>query len=133
MSISTLSILVDGTITASAGTATSVISKGISGNVHPVILDDSSAFDAQTTYVFTAKEPKVSVSAPNGYTQKRSSVKILKPLALDNGNRTVNTGFVEISVDPETTAAELTTLKVELAQCIMDTDLDDFFEKQSLS
>lgn len=131
MSISTLSVLVDGTITASAGTATSVISKGIVGSNHPVVLDDSSAFDSQTTVIFNTKEPKISETAPNGYTQKRSGYKILSPLALDNGNRTVNSASFQISVDPETTAAELTSLKVLACQCIMDSDLDDFYEKQS--
>jgi hypothetical protein len=133
MSISNMSVLVGGTITASAGTATSVISKGIQGQNHPVILDDASNFDAQTTIVFTAKEPKISDNAPNGYTQKRSSFKILSPLALDNLKKTVNTASFSISVDPETTAAELEALKVLAAQCIMDTDFSDFYEKQALS
>ena len=133
MSISTSSILVDGTVATTGGTATTVITKGDTLNEHRVILDDSSEFAAQTEIRFAVKEPKVNSGAPNGYTQQRNIVSVLKPLALDNGNSTVNSAKVEIACDPETTDAEKLNLRVTLCQLIMDSDFVDFWDKQSLA
>lgn len=133
MTISALSVNVDGTVATTGGTATTIISKGTLLDSHNVILDDASEFIAQTSIAFTNKDPKVSVAAPNGYTQSRKSVKINVPLALDNGNYTTNTVTITIAVDPETTDAEVTSLRVLAAQMIHDSDLDDFWNKGSMS
>lgn len=133
MTISNLSVNIDGTVATTGGTATPVISKGTLLDQHNVILDDSSEFIAQTSMSFANKDPKVSLSAPNGYTQARRSVKILEPLLLDNGNYTTNSATIILSVDPETTDAEKLSLRVLAAQAIHDSDLDDFWNKGSMS
>lgn len=133
MTIQALSVAVGATLAPTGGTATGVISKGQSLDSHVTVLNDSSAFIDQTLIAFSIKDPKVSSSAPNGYTQARSSVKISVPLDLDNGNRTVNTLSISLSVDPETTAAEIQALLVLGAQLLFDSDCSDFWKKQSLS
>jgi len=133
MSIVTSSILYDGTVSASGGTATGVIPKGDTNNARTVILDDSSEFIDQTRIEFSIQEPKVQTSAPNGYTQGRSFVKVKSPLALDNGNMTMNVGEIRISADHEWTAAERLTQRSLLAQLLIDPDFADFWDKQSLA
>lgn len=132
MSIRSSSILVDGTVAITAGTATGAISKGNDLNVHTVVLDDSSEFIDQTVVSFTAKDPKASATAPNGYTQQRQTVKINVPLALDNGNRTVNTVTLTIAVDPETTDAERLSLRVLATNVLNDADFTAFWDDGSL-
>lgn len=133
MAIETSSILYDGTVATTGGTATGVITKGGTLNQLNVILDDSSEFIDQTKVEFTVREPVVNPSAPNGYTQARSAVRMLIPLSLDNTNRTVNSLKIELSVDHETTDAEIQSMLVAGAQFLHDSDFSDFWKKQSLS
>lgn len=132
MSISAASVLVDGTVAATGGTATTFITKGATLNEHRVVLNDSSEFVSQTKLEFKTREPVVNAAAPNGYTQKRNSVKCLKPLILDNGGITTNSFDISISVDVETTDAEILTLRSLLAQIATDSDYDSFWNDQSV-
>lgn len=133
MSIVSGSVLYDGTVATTGGTATSFISKGGTLAQLDVILDDSSEFKDQTKVEFKVSEPRVQTSAPNGYTQQRNVVKVLSPLDLDNSNRTINTLEIKMSVDHETTDAEIESLLVLGAQLLHDSDFSDFWKKQSLS
>lgn len=133
MTISTASVLKDGTVATTSGTATSLLSKGNTLLQHNCILDDGAVFALQSSLQFTTKEPKASESAPNGYTQGRNSVYLKAPLSLDNGKTTVNTGSISIACDSETTAAEKLTMRVYLAQILVDPDFTDFWDKQSTS
>lgn len=133
MAISTASVLKDGTVATTGGTATGVIEKGSTLNTLDVILDDSSEFIAQSTVHFTVKDPKVNAGSPNGYTQARNVVLLKVPLALDNGNYTVNTLSITLAVDHETTDAEIESMLVYGAQLLHDSDFSDYWKKQSLS
>lgn len=133
MSISSASILLGGTVAASGGTATTFISKGDDPLSHKVILDDGSSFALQTEVRFSTKEPKVSVDAPNGYTQGRNFVVIQVPKLLANGNYTVNTYKCEISEDIEVSDAERAEAISLLAQMLVDTDYSDFWDKRSVA
>lgn len=133
MSIKSASILSGATsVAASGGTATTMIDKGTTDKT-TVILDDSSEFALQTKMEFSVVDPAVSSGAPNGYTQARAKARLLKPLLLDNGNYTTNTGQVQFSWDPETTAAERTEMRYLLAQAIVDSDYDEFYNNNSLA
>lgn len=132
MSIDSASILVDGTVGITGGTATGVLVKSVSGTTKKVVLDDSSEFLGQTEIDFSISDPRPQASAPNGYTQARTTVNIKKPLLLDNGDYTVNTFKAILSVDHETTDAEVENLKVTMCNLIMDTDFSDLWSKQSL-
>lgn len=131
MSISSASVLKDGTVATTGGTATSMITLD-KGNGHKVLIDDGAAFNLQSTIDFSVKSPKVSSSAPGGYTQGRNSVYLRVPLSLDNGNRTVNTAQISISCDPETTDAERLTMRVYLAQLLVDSDFTVFWDDQGI-
>jgi len=133
MSIQSSSVLVDGTIAASAGTATSLLTRGRNLDTVETILDDGSEFLNTSFIGFSTKSPKVSVNAPNGYTQVRNTVKVSVPLVLDNGNNTVNTVSVVLAVDVETTDTEVQSLLVTTAQLLTDSDFSDFWKKQSLA
>jgi len=133
MSISTASVLVNGTVATTGGTATTFISKGQNLDVHNTILDEGNEFIAQSTVSFNIKSPKVSTGAPNGFTQARNTVRISSPLALDNGSYTTNVLSISLAVDPETTDAEIETMLVLAAQILADSDYSDFWKKQSLA
>lgn len=133
MSLSAASILVGTTLAGTGGTATTFKTLGNTLTQHNLLLDDGSEFINQTELDFTIKSPKVDTSAPNGYTQQRMTCVIKRPLALDNGNRTVNTVRIEISVDHEATASEIDSLRELAAQVVFDADYDDFWQSMSLA
>lgn len=133
MSIQSSSILYDGTVSATGGTATTLKSKGGTNNELTVFLDDGSDFFDQKTVQFTVREPKVSASAPNGYTQARNKVRVMVPLALDNGNVTINTMEIHLNCDPETTDAEISTMLSLGGQLCTDSDFLEFWQKRSLA
>lgn len=133
MGIQSGAVLVDGTVATTGGTSTSFITKGNTLNELDLLLDNSAEFIAQTKIKFTVAEPRVQSSAPNGYTQARSICKLLVPLALDNGNTTINTLEIRLSCDHETTDAEIQSMLVLGAQFLHDSDFSNFWKKQSLS
>lgn len=130
MSIAGSSILKDGTIATTGGTASALTSLGDSLTEHKAYLDGTD-FLSRSEVSFSVKSPKVSVSAPNGYTQQRCVAIIKTPLVLDNGNTTINTFKIEFSSDVETTDAEKETLRVFAGQLIADSDFDDFWKHGS--
>jgi len=133
MSLEAGAILVGGTTSTTGGTSTSFVTKGESLGVKNLVLDDGSEFLSSTQVQFSSKDPNVSTGAPNGYTQQRSSVKVLVPLLLDNGNRTFNTVTIELAYDVETTSAEKDSLISMGVQLLNDSDFSDFWKQQALS
>jgi hypothetical protein len=133
MSIENSSILVGGTVATTGGTATGLLVKGENLNEKRCILDNASDFLAQTKVNFSTKEPTPSSKAPNGYTQRRSTVYIQDPLVLDNGNLTNNTVTITIACDPETDSSEVAALRVLAAQAVHSSDFDEFWNSQSLT
>lgn len=131
MTINSASIPVDATITPSAGTATTLKTKSNDGALHVVFLDDGADLLTQSVMEFSYKEPKAQSGAPNGYSQARNTVVIKKPLALDNGNRTVNTLRIEFAGDVEMTAAEKLSLRTLGVLALSDSDFTEFWDDQS--
>lgn len=132
MSLNNASINVDGTVSTTGGTATTM---KVQSNFNDAkgYLEDGASFEDLTRLIFNVKEPRVQSSAPNGYTQKRATAIIHKPLALDNGKYTINSMKIELSVDKETTDAEVDSLRVLGAQLIHDPDFQDFWRKLLLA
>lgn len=130
MSIKNASIPVGATFTPSGGTATTLLDMGASDKTI-VLLDDGSDFLVQTTMNFDTKAPKVSVGAPNGYTQARNSVLVQVPRILANGNRTVDTIRIEVSCDPETDDTEKGSMRELGAHVLLDSDFAAFWNDQS--
>lgn len=131
MSIQSLSMLDGGTIAVTGGTATTVIAKDSPNNHRRVILDDGAVFQLQKELDFSVKEAKVSASAPNGYTQARNALYLKEPFVLDNGSTTVCSGRIEIACDVELTEAERRAILERLCIAALDSDVSDFWGKQS--
>jgi hypothetical protein len=131
--IQAASLLVGTTISATGGTATSLISKGDTLEQHNTALDDGSSLAEQTEINFTIKQPKVNASSPAGYTQARNVVVISSPKTLANLAVTKNSCRIEFSFDRETTDAEKATMRELAAQAIIDTDFVSFWNSQSVS
>lgn len=133
MGIRTASIALGATFSPTGGTATSLVLMS-NGN------DEATAFIAaagvtpltRTDLTFQAKPSKVSASAPGGFTQGRASAKLTVPKVLANLKRTLNSAKVEMSIDPETTPAELAAIKSNLTNLINDSDFDQLWLNQSL-
>lgn len=132
MSLETASVLKDGTVATTGGTAKALTSLGNTLNQHNLYLEGPDHL-TRLEVVATVKEPKPSTNAPNGYTQARSTILLKSPLALDNGNSTVNTIQISFACDVEMTDAEKQTMLVYAAQLIHDSDFSEFWKNQSVA
>jgi hypothetical protein len=133
MSIENSSVLVDGTIAASAGTATPLLVLGNSLDTVKAQLDQDLDFLNSIAIEFSTKVPKVSNGAPNGYTKRRKRVKVVIPITLANGNVSSRTIILEHASDVESTPADIQSDLVLGAQLLSDSDFSDFWKQQSLA
>lgn len=133
MAIANSSISIDATPSVAGGTARTLKELVRNTNELNVFIDESLAFQLRQEAQFSVKVPKVSSTAPGGYTQARSTALLKKPKVLANGKRTVNTLQLQLSVDPETTAAEVQNMLVTAGQMLTDSDYADFWKAQSLA
>jgi len=106
---------------------------GVQGSRNALYCTADDDLRTRREIVATAKLPKPSVSAPGGSTQQRAEMLYKSPLTLANGNVTVNTGGVYLSVDPETDTAGIDEIKIIMVQMIMDTDFSELFSDCSLN
>lgn len=133
MGIQTSSVLYDGTIAASAGTPVDLLVLNGNNDTVNAILDDGSEFLSNIKVAFQVKVPKVSPTAPNGFTQNRNIVKLTWPKVLANGSTTLNSVSMNMGVDVETSDAEVQTMLSLAAQIATDPDFSDYWKKQSLA
>lgn len=132
MSISTLAPYSGATFPRTAGSADAVASAGGDLDKHRLIFTTEELV-LQRKLDFSVTAPKVSTSAPNGYTQGRSSVYMKFPLLLDNGNYTTNTIQLTFSADIETTDAEKQAMRDVAVQAIIDSSMDGFYNDLSVA
>lgn len=134
MSLNNASVLTGATYVApSGGTALPFGSTGLRNNTNVLYATGDSDLRTRRTITCAVKEPKTSVSAPNGMTQARASLVFKSPLTLDNGNITVNTVRIEFAYDVETSVAEIDELKIIASQLIGDSDFDELIANISLA
>jgi hypothetical protein len=133
MALSGAAILVDGTITPSGGTSTNWATLGNSPNLHQLFLDDSAEFVLQTKILAQANEGRVQTSAPNGYTQHRSSFKLSVPIIPTDRNRTVNTIQLIQATDVYTTDAQNLSMRVLAAQLLIASAYEEFWVNRSMA
>lgn len=131
MSIATASILKDGTVSATGGTAAPFQSLGSTLQEHKCAFDGDD-IRTRSECVFSTKPPTVKGDAPNGYSQARNTAFIKVPLVLDNGSITVNTVQISLARDVETSPAEIQTMLSYAAQVLTDSDFTDFWEDQAV-
>jgi hypothetical protein len=121
------------TVAASGGDDQVLESLGISGGKNLVRFVGDDNIITRRTLEFSTTTPKISPSAPNGYTQQRASVFMRFPLSLDNGNTTVNTVSITLAVDPETTSSEIEEYCETAAQVLAQSDFAEFWAQLSLA
>lgn len=98
----------------------------------------TATFDADTNILtrklidFTVRDPVLLSTAPGGYTQSRQTVLFKFPFTLANGNRTVNTLSMTMSIDPEAIATDLPFLRLLGSQVLGLASFDSFWEVNSL-
>ncbi len=120
-------------VAASGGTDVTLVSLGIQGNKNTLNFSTDTTALARRIAEFSTKPYAVDVSKPGGYTQQRNTVLVKFPKTLANGNRTMNTAKYELSVDPETTAAEVETYQEIMGQLIATAAFLDFYKSQVLT
>lgn len=133
MSLNSCSVLTGATITPSGGSAVSFEGTGPSNNSHTLICTDDTSLLTRRTITAGIKAPKVSSSAPGGYTQARGSVVLKFPKTLDNGNTTVDTVRIEVSYDPENTESEVDNYCDMSSQVLSSSAFRELFTKLNLS
>lgn len=133
MAINSASISIDATLAASGGTAKTLKELARGNGSITTYIDEGLSFQARQEVTFSTKVPKISPSGPGGYTQARSVILLKKPKTLANLKNTVNTLQLSLSVDPETSAAEVQNMLVTAAQLLFDTDFSDFWKAQALA
>lgn len=130
MSLSSISINSGATPSSTGGSALTVVDNGGNGKTHKVTLGGTSNLDADSLEV-TVTTPKVSVNAPNGYTQGRAKLYYRSPFTLDNGNTTTNTIAVTTSFDVELTLAEKREIVARMIQALLDTNVENAYHLQA--
>lgn len=135
MALSNAAIVVAPTsIAPTGGTAVTFASNGISGPGElTLVVPADTDFRTRRSIDVKVKPAKVSVSAPNGYTQARISFLFKKPKILANTKITVNTAKVEFSYDVETTPTEIQELLDIMAQICFDADFTPTVKLLSLA
>lgn len=132
MTIENASLNVGATsVSPTGGTATSFTVQGSDSTSAKMFLDGAASFAATTRVQLFTRDPKVNASAPDGYTQKRSTYRLLRPKALASGSITVNSGTIDLGVSVESTDAEILDLQLSLAQALADAALAEFWQNQS--
>ncbi len=133
MGIRTASIALGATFAPTGGTATSVVLiNQDASNAKAFVAAPGVTPLTRTELTFASSTSKPNSSSPGGFTQGRASVKVTTPKVLANAARTLNSARVEISIDPETSAADLIALKSILINVINDSDFDQLWLNQSL-
>lgn len=133
MSIRNASIPVGATWAPTGGTATPIVMISSDSSSARAFIGTTGVTPLTRSEVqFASKPAKTSANAPGGFTQGRSSAKVVTPKVLTNLARTLNTGTIEISLDPETTSVELAALKSNLVNVLMDADFDQLWLNQSI-
>lgn len=103
-----------------------------SGDSATYFVEEDPDLKTRREVVITAKAPKVSASAPGGYTQARSTMLFKSPMTLANGEVTVNTVRIEVSYDPELSEADKATLRQDAAQFLFDTEAESLWDQLSV-
>lgn len=133
MSIRLASVPVGATFAPSGGTATSLVMLSSDSNSASAFVGTTGVTPLTRSEIsFVGKPPRVSKTAPGGFTQGRASAVVSQPKVLANLARTLNTAGVYFNIDPETTDAELTALKSLLVNLILDADLAQLWLNQSV-
>lgn len=133
MSLSSASVPLGATYSPSGGSATSFVSLGQSEGKNKLFFDEGLSLILRKTCLATSKPPVPNAGAPNGYTQQRTTIVLHSPKLLANGEYTTNSAKIEVSHDPETSAAEITALWEMIAHFAVDADFAEMRDDGSVA
>jgi hypothetical protein len=133
MSLSNASINSGATGSFSGGSALAFESRGIEAGRNVLYATADTDLRTRREIDCSVSYPKVQATAPNGYTQARSTLVIKVPIELDNGNTTVNTFRIVLSTDVETSDTQIDEMLVLGAQTLLDADFAAFWKAKSVA
>lgn len=133
MSLANAAIVTGGTISVAGGSA--VTYAPYSTSPDQVVLGVAADTDLRLRRQIKCKvkPPRVSPSAPGGYTQARADALVIHPILLANGKYTQCTVQIGISFDPEMSSTEKTKMIDTAAQVLFDSDFTEFVKNLSLA
>jgi hypothetical protein len=133
MTIASATVYQDGTASNSGGTSKTMTSMGPGENVQSVYFDGTD-FSDRFVCTFTTKQPKVSSSSPNGYTQGRAKFVLKVPMAAPtDGDASVSTFSGEFAFDRNLSSSDKDRILAYVAQIIYGSDFTDFWKSLSVS
>jgi hypothetical protein len=134
MSLSSLSVQTGGTVSVTGGSALTWKADGapVGDSVTLYCVEDTDLRTRRSLHI-TVKRPKVSASAPNGFTQPRVLLYYKQPFVLDNGATTTFTWKGEVSYDAEALYTEVDDLCEMGAQFMFNTNMNAVFTQLSLA
>lgn len=134
MPLTSLSLLEAATVTPSGGTALAFSSQGIkNGVLHGLVASADTDLRTQRQLEYSVRRARVQASAPNGYTQARTSAILKIPRILANGNITVDTVTISLNCDVETTVAQKTEMAKLGAQMFVNANVQAALTLQNVS
>lgn len=131
MSLKTISIAPDATVSATGGVAETIVSLGNTMDRLTLAFADDS-FINQRQIECSVVRPKANNNTPNGYTQARRRMFVRIPRTLANGNVTVDKIVLEIDTDHEITDAQILEYRKIAAQLAISSAADEFFNDLSI-
>lgn len=129
MSLNNAALLENATMNAATGgTTLQFASKGSSPGKNTLIVPTDTSMSLRRSINLSTVDPKVSINAPGGYTQARAYAQFNFPRTLSNGNVSTDTLRVEFATDRETSLANKQEMRQLVAQALVDSDFDEFFD-----
>lgn len=131
MTIIATVVTLGGSIAHTPGDTDPLLSLSDSAEKHATYFD-ASTFALRKSADFSVKRPKVSLTAPDGYTQARNTVLLRYPIELANGLVTVNTVSIQSSISVETPLGDISNLRMLAADLLFEGALNEYWTNQSL-
>lgn len=132
MSIKTASILEAATAAFTGGTAAALsYLRTLNDGTGVRCRFGGTSFLTKKEVEFSATAPTVKSGAPNGWSQRRKTIRVKFPRTLANGNRTIETMEWKHSHDIEATDAEIDEQLKQFAQFLLDEDFSGFHHDSS--
>jgi len=128
-----LSLATGATVSSTGGTALTV---GIlnNGQNNQVILNVSSdPLKTMRRFTFSATPPKPSTTNPSGFTLARRQVYMTFPRTLASGVVVLDKAIATIEFAQDTATSDVNDMRKHIAQAMIDSDLDGFWQAGSLA
>ncbi len=133
MSIDNATIKTGATTVAATGGDDQILSKVSGENGITVVFDGDSVFASRRTVHFRYTDPPISGSSATGYGKAKRTFTLRYPEEVSTGVFEPIIVDVSIRSNSTTTAAIMQAVRNVVAQLIIDTEFDDFYELGDIS